>query len=138
MSEPKYKSVADLLGNLLGHGVYAIGLVDELRPFGFLYGEGMLQYGTGSVELYARTQDKVALDMGNDKSGGMLNSGIPDDLLIVDALDLSIAIFQLMAPGQKVPSSMYFGRGRGYRANVDAIARLEQANSATRKANHLD
>jgi hypothetical protein len=136
MDEPK--TVGDLFARLLGHGVYDDTLAHELDRFGFSYADGVLSYAGRSEKLYVRKATQVAIDMSHDKSGGMLNNDIPDDLLMIDALDFSVAVFKLMAPGQTVPSSMYIGRGKGFQKNVEAIDRLEATNAKTRKANHLN
>jgi hypothetical protein len=131
-------SAADLLGRMMGHGVYDIGLVGEFERFGFKLDDNRLSYAGRTEKLYVRGPSQVAVDMANDPSSGMLDSGMPDDARLIDALDLSVAIFKLMAPGETPPSSMYFGRGKGFRANVEAIERLERTHEQTRQANHLN
>ena len=120
----EYKAITDLLGSMLGHGVYSIGIARELEPFGFTLEGVTLRYRDRSVTLPARDRQGMVLDMGSDGHGGILND-VPDDLLMIDAVDLSRAVYLLLTGRERAPSEGYVGRGFGFKADVRAIERIE-------------
>lgn len=125
-----YTTVGGLLELLTGHGVYDVAIIEEqFTQFGFTYDRATdtLSYEGRSVRLGSATPTQVQKSMANDPKGGILDTGLGPTTRLVDALVLSAAVFQLVAPGKVVPSSLYNGRGTGFRKNVQAIRAIEEA-----------
>jgi len=121
-------TVGELLGSLTGRGVYDVAIVEEqMARFGFTYNRAtdMLKYGRGSVRLHAGTAEEVARSMADDVKGGVLEEGLSRRDRLVDAVSLSSAVFKLLHPGQIVPSSTFYGRDKGFKADVAAIQAAE-------------
>lgn len=128
----EYLTVGALLEDLTGHGVYDVAIVEEQLPrFGFVYDRAldMLAFEGRRVRLGSKTRKQMQKDMASDPKGGILDAGLADDTRMVDALALSEAVFRLVAPGRTPPSTLYNGRGTGYRKNVAAIRAIEDATS---------
>lgn len=124
---PEAQTLSELLGGLAGHGVYDVAFLHEqLSKFGFTYEQdGTLRFANGVTDLPTYTPDEMTRIMGEDPKGGILDVR-DENTRLFDALDLSIAVHKLLLPGKVVPSSLYHGRGKGFRQNIAAIERWEQ------------
>lgn len=122
------RTVGELLSALNSRGVYNVELIEnELVRFGFTYNRAtdQLKYGRGSVKLGAASAEQVARSMADDPKGGVLEEGLTRRDRMVDAVQLSRAVFKLLFPGQIVPSDGYYGRDKGFKADVAAIQAAE-------------
>lgn len=121
-----YPNIGRMLADMSGHGVYHIDFVTEqVTKYGFTYDEDTdtLAFGGAVQFLGAKTKSMLEKEILNDPRGGVIDDSIANDALMFDAVSLSRAIHQLLMPGRPVPSSGYFGRGKGFRADTDSIVK---------------
>jgi len=122
------KTIGQLLGSLNSRGIYNVELVEnEFARFGFTYNRAtdQLKYGRGSVALGARNAEQMAYDLLNDTHGGILEEGLSRRDRMVDAVQLSRAVFRLLFVGETPPSDGFYGRDKGFKADVEAILMRE-------------
>jgi hypothetical protein len=120
---PEYANIGRLLDDLTGHGIYLIDLVaDQFPAFGFTYDPATttLSYGAGSVRLPVSTKEGVEQRLAKDPRGGIIDPNTTSDELMIDAYELSQAVYRLVV-GPVPPGDAFYGMGKGYRANVAAI-----------------
>lgn len=128
-------TVADFLKSLTGHGVYKASILQELEQFGFTsrtYMPGLaptLFFEGRETPVNVRSPEAVRADMEKDaESGvfGMLDNKIEEQ--VIDAVDLSEAVYALLFPGLTPPGRKFKNRGKAYRANVKEIERGLRSN----------
>jgi len=123
------KTIGELLGRLTSRGVYDVAIIEEqMGRFGFTYNRAtdQLKHGRGSVKLGAGTAEQIARSMAEDPKGGVLDEGLYRRDRLIDAADLSRAVFKLLFPGQIVPGDGFYQRAKAFEANVEAIQAAEK------------
>jgi hypothetical protein len=122
-------TLIDFLESLSGHGIYNVGIIGELEQFGFAYDKDsdLLSLGLLRTTLNARTPEALQIELDADPKGGILDKPRLQGK-VIDATDITSAIIRLIAPGTEVPSTTFYGRGKGYKADVAFIARTWRAN----------
>jgi hypothetical protein len=119
-------TIVDFLKGLSSHGIYdAKMLVDQLPQFGWQFDPdtGTLTDGVTKVRLMVWSPQQMRVSIANDPRSGMIGSDVPEDARLVDGVEIARAAFQVVCPGEYVPGDIYGERGKGFRANVDAIER---------------
>lgn len=128
MSDNDYPNIGRLLEAMSSHGIYSTDIVrDQFPAYGFTYDEatGTLEYEGVTRQLMGRTVAEMQDTLDSDPKGGILDHSAAQTDLLVDALQLSEIVYRLVV-GPVAPSNMFHGRGRGHKANIEAIIqRLE-------------
>ena len=130
--EKTYTRISEVLSDLAGHGIYSVQMLreDVWRELGFDYDPltDLITHNGRTAPLYSTSPEGMQKILDNDPKGGMLNESVltAPGAAVFDALALSAAIHYLVLPTKKVPSTLFFGRGKGYAENVRSIARAEE------------
>lgn len=129
MRDDDAKTIGQFLGLLSGRGIYDVAIVEHELPafgFGYIRANDSITYQGRSIKLFSSTPEQMARSINDDPNGGLL-TGEPQSGRLIDAQKLSAVIYRLMFEGQSAPSEAFYGRARGFNANVEAIVAFEKA-----------
>lgn len=117
------RSIGEVLGQLVGRGVYSVELIEEVFPrFGFTYDRStdVLCYKERRVEVGSLDAPTMAANIAAS-NGGELANGMSPDARLTDAVAISEAVFRLLFPGRTPWGRQYADRDRAFAANCAAI-----------------
>jgi hypothetical protein len=95
-------------------------IVSDLSHYGIGKRGTRLTFGATSVTTVARPASAMRKEGLHDPKGPQLSDDVPDDMILIGGFELAHALVRLLT-GQEPISSDDFGRGSGYRKDLEQL-----------------